>query len=97
MRPVRLKPRPLGLESSTLPLSHCAPSLRILNISADDKMISALKIKQTKEIFLGHTSLKPLVLNYYLTQALYVANIVLTFLTYECMEGKQSGSRSVAV
>ena len=26
MTPVRLNPRPFGLESSTLPLSHCAPS-----------------------------------------------------------------------
>ena len=25
MTPVRLKPAPLGLESSTQPLSHCAP------------------------------------------------------------------------
>ena len=27
MTPVRLEPQPLGLESSTLPLSHCPPCL----------------------------------------------------------------------
>ena len=29
MIPVRLEPRPLGHESSTLPLSHCAPKIDI--------------------------------------------------------------------
>ena len=50
-------------------------------------------------MFLAQTIIKtgPLVLNYYLTQALYAANFVLTLLTYECMMGKQSGSRSGAV
>ena len=43
-------------------------------------------------MFLGQTMIKT-----FSAKLLSAANIVLTLLTYECMEGKQSGSRSGVV
>ena len=48
MTPVRLEPAALGLKSSTLPLSHCAPNKLLIHVLG----IYSTTLKKTKNCFL---------------------------------------------
>ena len=47
MTPVRLEPGPLGLESSTLPLSHCAPWFQPYGFRQDFFMVFPIQAYAT--------------------------------------------------
>ena len=54
MKPVSSNPRPFGLESSTLPLSHCAPKIKPDVISA---VATSLKGNAYADLYSGSRDL----------------------------------------
>ena len=58
MTPVRLDSAALGLASSTLPLSHCAPEWDFMMSLSDDKQADIIEAFNTTSRYLDHTTLK---------------------------------------